>query len=103
MLRFCAEGQGGSYVASGATTLGEDRPVNLSGGLVSKGHPIGATGLSMIHELVCQSAPKIGSDSLLMKLSAGSRWFHKGINVMQQALRLSALVPPGFDVDERRL
>jgi acetyl-CoA acetyltransferase len=60
MLRFCAEGQGGSYVASGATTLGGDRPVNLSGGLVSKGHPIGATGLSMIHELVLQLRGEAG-------------------------------------------
>lgn len=60
MLRFCAEGQGGSYVASGATTFGGDRPVNLSGGLVSKGHPIGATGLSMIHELVLQLRGEAG-------------------------------------------
>ncbi|MFX8180209.1 thiolase family protein, partial [Acinetobacter baumannii] len=51
---------GGSYVASGATTFGGDRPVNLSGGLVSKGHPIGATGLSMIHELVLQLRGEAG-------------------------------------------
>ncbi|ABE37280.1 Thiolase [Rhodopseudomonas palustris BisB5] len=60
MLRFCAEGQGGAYVASGATALGGDRPVNLSGGLVSKGHPVGATGLSMIHELVLQLRGEAG-------------------------------------------
>ncbi len=60
MLRFCAEGQGGAYVASGATALGGERPVNLSGGLVSKGHPIGATGLSMIHELVLQLRGEAG-------------------------------------------
>ena len=41
MLGFCEEGKGGEYVASGATTLGGERPVNLSGGLVSKGHQIG--------------------------------------------------------------
>jgi acetyl-CoA acetyltransferase len=51
MLRFCADGEGGPYIASGATALGGERPINLSGGLVSKGHPVGATGLSMIHEL----------------------------------------------------
>ena len=41
-------------------TLGGERPVNLSGGLVSKGHPIGATGLSMIHELVLQLRGEAG-------------------------------------------
>ncbi len=60
MLRFCPEGQGGAYVAAGATTLGGERPVNLSGGLVSKGHPVGATGLSMIHELTTQLRGEAG-------------------------------------------
>jgi len=60
MLRFCPEGAGGSYVASGATTLGGERPVNASGGLVSKGHPIAATGLSMIHELCKQLRHEAG-------------------------------------------
>jgi acetyl-CoA acetyltransferase len=41
MLRLCPEGQGGRFVESGATALGGRLPVNLSGGLVSKGHPIG--------------------------------------------------------------
>lgn len=53
MMGFCEDGQGGRFVESGATRLGGSLPVNLSGGLVSKGHPVGATGLSMIHEL-CQ-------------------------------------------------
>jgi len=53
MLRLCPDGQGGRFVASGATALGGSLPVNLSGGLVSKGHPVGATGLSMVYE-TCQ-------------------------------------------------
>ncbi|MGL6110177.1 MAG: thiolase family protein, partial [Rubrivivax sp.] len=53
MLRLCDEGQGGRFVESGATALGGRLPVNVSGGLVSKGHPVGATGLSMVYE-VCQ-------------------------------------------------
>ena len=53
MMGFCDIGQGGSFVAAGATSLGGKVPVNTSGGLVSKGHPIGATGLSMVYEL-CQ-------------------------------------------------
>ena len=54
MLGFCKEGQGGKFVEEGQTSLGGKLPVNLSGGLVSKGHPVGATGLSMIHELSIQ-------------------------------------------------
>ena len=50
-----------AYVASGATTLGGERPINLSGGLVSKGHPVGATGLSMVHELALQLRGEAGA------------------------------------------
>ncbi len=60
MLRFAAEGEGGRYVASGATKLGGPLPINTSGGLVSKGHPIGATGLSMTYELVTQLRGEAG-------------------------------------------
>ncbi len=60
MMGFCEDGEGGRYVESGATTLGGERPVNLSGGLVSKGHPVGATGLSMIHELTLQLRQEAG-------------------------------------------
>ena len=60
MLGFCPIGQGGAYVASGATALGGERSINLSGGLVSKGHPVGATGLSMIHELALQLRGEAG-------------------------------------------
>jgi len=61
MMGFCPDGQGGPYVESGATSLGGARPVNLSGGLVSKGHPVGATGLSMIHELTLQLRGEAGA------------------------------------------
>jgi acetyl-CoA acetyltransferase len=54
MLRFCPDGEGGRLVESGATGLGGRIPVNTSGGLVSKGHPIAATGLSMVSEIVTQ-------------------------------------------------
>ena len=53
-LGFCKEGEGGPYAESGATTLGGARPVNPSGGLECRGHPIGATGLAMIAEIVYQ-------------------------------------------------
>lgn len=60
MMRFCPEGQGGPFVASGATAIDGRVAVNTSGGLVSKGHPIGATGLSMCHELVMQLRGEAG-------------------------------------------
>lgn len=60
MLGFCEIGQGGNFVGSGNTTLDGKLPVNLSGGLVSKGHPVGATGLSMIYELVGQLRGEAG-------------------------------------------
>lgn len=61
MLGFCALGQGGAFVASGATALGGRLPINTSGGLVSKGHPVGATGLSMIAELCAQLRHESGA------------------------------------------
>ena len=60
MLRLCPEGQGGRFVESGATALGGRLPVNLSGGLVSKGHPVGATGLSMVYEMCLQLRGEAG-------------------------------------------
>jgi acetyl-CoA acetyltransferase len=61
MLGLCEEGEGGSFVESGATTLGGRLPINTSGGLVSKGHPVGATGLSMIAELTEQLRGEAGA------------------------------------------
>ncbi len=54
MMGFCETGQGGPFVESGQTMIGGKIPTNTSGGLVSKGHPIGATGLSMLYELCLQ-------------------------------------------------
>lgn len=60
MMGFCDLGEGGAFVGSGQTALGGALPVNTSGGLVSKGHPIGATGLSMCAELVTQLRGEAG-------------------------------------------
>jgi acetyl-CoA acetyltransferase len=59
-LGFCEPGQGGAYVASGAATLGGRRPANTSGGLVSKGHPLAASGIAMAHELTTQLRGEAG-------------------------------------------
>lgn len=60
MLRLCEEGQGGVLAQSGATQLDGRIPVNASGGLISRGHPIGATGLYMVNELVTQLRGEAG-------------------------------------------
>lgn len=57
---FCAYGDGGALVESGATRLGGRLPVNVSGGLLSKGHPIGATGAIQIRDLVLQLRGEAG-------------------------------------------
>lgn len=61
MLGFAEDGAGGTFVESGATAPGGAVPFNLSGGLVSKGHPVGATGLSMIYELALQLRGEAGA------------------------------------------
>ena len=59
-LGFCAFGDGGALAERGETCIGGRLPVNPSGGLESKGHPIGATGLGQIHELVTQLRGEAG-------------------------------------------
>jgi len=51
-LGFCAMGEGGPFAESGATAIGGRLPINPSGGLISRGHPIGASGLAQTYELV---------------------------------------------------
>jgi acetyl-CoA acyltransferase len=50
-LGLCPMGQGGPFAEAGHTTLGGKVPVNVSGGLESQGHPIGATGIRQVVEL----------------------------------------------------
>ena len=50
-LGFCAKGEGGNLVREGQTEVGGRIPVNLDGGLKAKGHPVGATGVSMTVEI----------------------------------------------------
>lgn len=60
-LGLCENGAGGEFVASGASSLGGRVPVNTSGGLMRKGHPIGATGAAQIVELVMQLRGEAGA------------------------------------------
>ncbi|HET7226583.1 MAG TPA: thiolase domain-containing protein [Candidatus Eisenbacteria bacterium] len=59
-LRFCARGAGGRFVVEGESRVGGRTPVNVDGGLKAKGHPIGATGVSMTCEIVKQLRGEAG-------------------------------------------
>jgi acetyl-CoA acetyltransferase len=59
-LGLCPKGEGGRLVDEGDTALGGRIPVNPSGGLLSKGHPLGATGVGQIVELVWQLRGECG-------------------------------------------
>ena len=59
-LGLCPKGEGGVHVASGASKLGGRQPVNTSGGLLRKGHPVGATGLAQVVELTEQLQGRAG-------------------------------------------
>ncbi|MEM2968413.1 MAG: thiolase domain-containing protein [Candidatus Bathyarchaeia archaeon] len=53
-LGFCGAGEGGKLAESGETRLGGRLPVNTSGGLKAKGHPVGATGTAQAYEIYLQ-------------------------------------------------
>lgn len=59
-LGLCGPGEGPALVEDGATSLGGRIPVSVSGGLIRKGHPIGATGLGQIYELTVQLRGEAG-------------------------------------------
>lgn len=61
LLGLCALGDGGRFAESGATSLGGSLPINTSGGLESRGHPISATGLAQIFELTSQLRGEAGA------------------------------------------
>ncbi len=59
-IGFCPVGEGGPFVESGATELNGKIPINPSGGLLARGHPIGASGLAQMYELVTQLRGEAG-------------------------------------------
>jgi acetyl-CoA acetyltransferase len=60
-LELCGEGEAVALLNSGATALGGSQPVNVSGGLLSKGHPLGATGIANIYEVATHLRGEAGS------------------------------------------
>lgn len=78
-LGLCEVGGSGALAESGATSLGGRVPINPSGGLESKGHPIGATGLGQIFELVTQLRGEAGvrqvpGARIAMQENGGGLW-----------------------------
>src|SRR3990170_3444776 len=59
-LGFCERGKGGKFLEEGQTYLDGKIPVNVDGGLLAKGHPVGATGASQIRTLVQQLRSEAG-------------------------------------------
>jgi acetyl-CoA C-acetyltransferase len=59
-LGFCSKGEAKDLVREGKTNINGELPVNTSGGLKAKGHPISATGISQIYELVKQMRGEAG-------------------------------------------
>jgi len=66
-LGFCTKGEGGRFVDEGQTEIGGKIPINVDGGLKSKGHPLGATGCSMIYELTRQLREQAGNRQVPLK------------------------------------
>jgi acetyl-CoA acyltransferase len=79
LLGFCEIGSGGKLAESGATRLGGLLPVNPSGGLESKGHPMGASGLAQIYELAHQLRGNCGvrqvPDARIALAENGGGWY----------------------------
>jgi acetyl-CoA C-acetyltransferase len=59
-LGFCKTGEGGKFIDEGQTHLGAKLPVNTSGGLKAKGHPVGATGTAQACEIYEQLTNQAG-------------------------------------------
>jgi acetyl-CoA acetyltransferase len=60
-LQLCAPGQAGRLIDEGVTALGGRVPVNVSGGLLSKGHPLGATGIANMYEVALHLRGEAGA------------------------------------------
>jgi len=60
-LGFCKDGEAGRLIDEGQTSLGGRIPVNCSGGLLSKGHPLGATGIANIYEVTTHLRGEAGA------------------------------------------
>jgi acetyl-CoA C-acetyltransferase len=70
-LGFCKKGDGAKMIREGQTEIGGKIPVNLDGGLKAKGHPVGATGVSMMVEITKQLRGEAGKRQAPIKKGVG--------------------------------
>jgi acetyl-CoA C-acetyltransferase len=70
-LGFCAKGEGAKMVRDGQTEIGGRIPVNVDGGLKAKGHPVGATGVSMMVEVSKQLRGEAGKRQVPVRKGNG--------------------------------
>jgi acetyl-CoA C-acetyltransferase len=68
---FFPKGEGGKAVLDGRTRLGGQIPINVSGGLKARGHPVGATGVAQVVEIVFQLRHELGKDRQVKKAENG--------------------------------
>jgi acetyl-CoA C-acetyltransferase len=89
-LGLCSKGEGGKYVESGATEVKGNSPVNTSGGLKAKGHPIGSSGIGQVYEIYTQfldkaePARRVKSAKLGLTHSMGGAGVTAGVHVFQK-------------------
>ena len=88
-LGFFPKGEGGPAVESGATHVGGSIPINPSGGLISKGHPVGASGVGQIYELVQQlrgaAANQVGDARIGLAHNLGGSGAAATVHVLARA------------------
>ena len=88
-LGFCARGEGGAMVDSGAFEIGGRLPVNPSGGLQARGEPLGASHYGQIHEIVLQlrgdAGPRQVEGARVGLAQVFGAWGHCGVTILERA------------------
>lgn len=70
-LGLCERGKAGKFMESGATSIGGEIPVNTSGGLKAKGHPVGSSGTGQAYEVYEQLSGKVSNERQVKDASVG--------------------------------
>ncbi len=84
-LGFTPEGTGGEFIDSGKSALDGEMPINTSGGLISRGHPVGASGIAQIFELTTQIRGDAGKRQVPKKVKIALAENGGGILTLEEA------------------
>ncbi len=87
-LGFCEKGQGGKFIESGAPERTGTKPVNASGGLISKGHPLGATGVAQMAELYWHLREEAGERQVNLKKGYGLQHNVGGLGIANSVVTI---------------